>query len=72
MAFWVLTQINHGLDDKERAEQQARASAERLASVTTACAGYTFHPREFEACVGHNTLYEHREIYDPPERIRSC
>ena len=35
------------------------------------CAGYTFHPREFEACVGHDTLDEHNEIYDPPERQRS-
>jgi hypothetical protein len=42
MAFWVLTQINYWLDDKERAGQQARASAERLASVTTASADAIF------------------------------
>ena len=38
MAFLVLTYINRWLDDKERAEQLARASQERLASVTTASA----------------------------------
>jgi len=38
MAFFVLTYINRWLDDKERAEQQARASTERLASVTAASA----------------------------------
>jgi PAS domain S-box-containing protein len=38
MAFLVLTLINRWLDEKERAEQQARASQERLASVTAASA----------------------------------
>jgi len=38
MAFLVLTYINRWLDEKERAEQAARASQERLASVTAASA----------------------------------
>jgi PAS domain S-box-containing protein len=36
LAFLVLTFINRWLDDKERAEQQALASEQRLASVTAA------------------------------------
>jgi PAS domain S-box-containing protein len=38
MTFLALTYINRWLDDKGRAEQQARASDERLASITAASA----------------------------------
>jgi len=38
LAFWVLTLIGRWLDEKERAEQQARASERRLASITAASA----------------------------------
>jgi PAS domain S-box-containing protein len=38
MAYLVLTYISRWVDDKERAEQQARASQEQLASVTAASA----------------------------------
>jgi PAS domain S-box-containing protein len=38
LTYWVLTRIGHWLDDKERAAQQARASEQRLASVTAASA----------------------------------
>lgn len=34
--------------------------------------GYTFHPCQFEACIGSVTLHEHHEIYDPPECKQSC
>jgi PAS domain S-box-containing protein len=38
LAYWVLTRINQWLDEKDRAEQQARASEQRLASVMAASA----------------------------------
>jgi PAS domain S-box-containing protein len=38
LAFWTLTRISRWLDEKERAEQQARASERRLASITAASA----------------------------------
>ena len=38
LAFWALTHIGHWLDEKECAEKQARASEQRLASVTAASA----------------------------------
>jgi PAS domain S-box-containing protein len=38
MAFWVLSRISRWLDEKERAEAQAGASEQRLASVTAASA----------------------------------
>ncbi|MEP7359869.1 MAG: PAS domain S-box protein, partial [Anaerolineales bacterium] len=38
LTFWVLTRIGHWLDEKEHAAQQARASEQRLASVTAASA----------------------------------
>jgi PAS domain S-box-containing protein len=38
LAFWALTRLGHWLDQKEQAEQQARASEQRLASITAASA----------------------------------
>jgi PAS domain S-box-containing protein len=38
LAFWTLTRISQWLDEKEHAEQQARASEQRLASITAASA----------------------------------
>ncbi len=38
LAFWVLNRISQWLDEKDRAEQSARASEERLASVMAASA----------------------------------
>lgn len=38
LAFWVLTLVSHWLDEKEHAEQSARASERRLASITAASA----------------------------------
>ena len=42
LAFWVLTLISQWLDEKEQAEQQARASEQRLASITAASADAIF------------------------------
>ena len=36
LIFWTLTRINRWLEEKERAEKQARASEQRLASITAA------------------------------------
>ena len=41
-AFWVLTLISRWLDEKEQAEQQARDSEQRLASITAASADAIF------------------------------
>ncbi|HET7087301.1 MAG TPA: ATP-binding protein [Anaerolineae bacterium] len=38
LAFWMLTLIGRWLDEKERAERQAQASEQRLASITSASA----------------------------------
>ena len=38
LTFWTLTRLGQWLDEKERAEKQARASAQRLASITAASA----------------------------------
>lgn len=38
LAFWALTLVGRWLDEKERVEQQARASERRLASITAASA----------------------------------
>ena len=38
LAFWTLTRLGHWLDEKEQAEQHARASERRLASITAASA----------------------------------
>jgi PAS domain S-box-containing protein len=38
LIFWALTRLGHWLDEKERAEKQARASEQRLASITSASA----------------------------------
>ena len=38
LAFWTLTRIGQWLDEKELAEKQARASEQRLASITAASA----------------------------------
>jgi len=38
LAFWILTRLGHWLDEKELAAQQARASEQRLASITAASA----------------------------------
>ncbi len=42
LAFWVLTLISRWLDEKERAEAHARASEQRLASITAASADAIF------------------------------
>ena len=42
LAFWVLTLISQWLDEKERAEKHARASEQRLASITAASADAIF------------------------------
>jgi PAS domain S-box-containing protein len=38
LTFWTLTRLGQWLDDKERLEQQARATEQRLASITAASA----------------------------------
>ena len=38
VTYWVMTYINHGLDQKEQAERMAHASEERLATITNASA----------------------------------
>ncbi len=38
LIYWTMTRIGHWLDDKERAEKQARAIEQRLASITAASA----------------------------------
>ncbi len=38
LAFWTLTRVGQWLDEKERAEKKARASAQRLASITAVSA----------------------------------
>lgn len=38
LIFWALTRLGHWLDEKERVEKQARASEQRLASITNASA----------------------------------
>jgi len=48
------------------------AQGEAALTRVMACAGYTFHPREIQARMGHDTLYGHHKILDPPEPMRSC
>lgn len=42
VTYWVMTYINHGLDQKEQAESMAHASEERLATITNASADAIF------------------------------